>query len=163
MEEVRTAMIKYPITFKLNGRPVSVEAPATINLLTLLRDYMNITSPKFGCEQGNCGACTVWLDGEPVNSCMVLAATIDGREVTTVEGLGSLEAPHPLQKAITEHYGAQCGYCTPGMIMSAAALLKKNKQPTRDDVVNAIVGNVCRCTGYSKIIESVLAAAEEMR
>jgi carbon-monoxide dehydrogenase small subunit len=94
---------------------------------------------------------------------MVLAATVDGRAVTTVEGLGTFDKPHPLQKAITEHYGAQCGYCTPGMVMSAAALLKKNKIPTRDEVVNAIVGNVCRCTGYSKIVESVLAAAQEMR
>ncbi|HET7009686.1 MAG TPA: (2Fe-2S)-binding protein [Anaerolineales bacterium] len=147
------------ISFKLNGRRVSVEAPVTINLLQLLRQHLDITSPKFGCEQGNCGACTVWLDGEPVNSCMVLAATVEGREVTTVEGLGTLEHPHPLQSAITEHYGSQCGYCTPGMIMSAAALLKRNKTPTREDVVEAIVGNVCRCTGYNKIVESVLAAA----
>jgi aerobic carbon-monoxide dehydrogenase small subunit len=145
------------ISFKLNGKKVSGEAPVQTNLLQFLREVMSVTSPKFGCEQGNCGACTVWLDGEPVNSCMVLAATVEGREVTTVE------EPHPLQTAITEHYGAQCGYCTPGMIMSAAALLKKNKQPTRDEVVNAIVGNVCRCTGYNKIVESVLAAAEEMR
>jgi carbon-monoxide dehydrogenase small subunit len=152
-------MANVKISFKLNGKRVSAEAPVQTNLLKLLREHLEITSPKFGCEQGNCGACTVWLDGEPVNSCMVLAATVDGREVTTLEGLGTLERPHPLQEAITEHYGAQCGYCTPGMIMSAAALLKRNPSPTRDDVVEAIVGNVCRCTGYSKIVESVLAAA----
>jgi len=151
------------VTFKLNGKKVSGQTPVQTNLLQFLRETMSVTSPKFGCEQGNCGACTVWLDGEPVNSCMVLAATVEGRQVTTVEGLGTLESPHPLQKAITEHYGAQCGYCTPGMIMSAAALLKKNKAPTREQVVNAIVGNVCRCTGYNKIVESVLAAAEDMR
>lgn len=156
-------MPKMPIKFKLNGRPVAVEAPVQTNLLKLLREYLGITSPKFGCEQGNCGACTVWLDGEPANSCMVLAATVDGREVTTLEGLGTIDNPHPLQVAITEHYGSQCGYCTPGMIMSAAALLKRNRRPSRDDVVNAIVGNICRCTGYSKIVESVLAAAEKMR
>jgi carbon-monoxide dehydrogenase small subunit len=156
-------MIKYPIDFILNGQPVSVEAPATINLLTLLRDYLNITSPKFGCEQGNCGACTVILDGEAVNSCLVLALTVNGRAVTTVEGLGTPENPHPLQVAFTEHYGAQCGYCTPGMIMASKALLDKNPDPTREEVVEGIVGNICRCTGYNKIIESVLAAAEMAR
>jgi carbon-monoxide dehydrogenase small subunit len=156
-------MAKMLISFKLNGKRVSVEAPVQTNLLQLLREHLDVTSPKFGCEQGNCGACTVWLDGEPVNSCMVLAATVDGRAVTTLEGLGSPEQPHPLQIAITEHYGSQCGYCTPGMIMSAAALLEKGNGPlSREDVVNAIVGNVCRCTGYSKIIESVLAAADKM-
>jgi len=153
-------MIKYPITFTLNGQRVSVEAPATINLLTLLRDYLNITSPKFGCEQGNCGACTVILDGEAVNSCLVLALTVDSRAVTTIEGLGTPENPHPLQVAFTERYGAQCGFCTPGMIMASKALLDKNPHPTREEVVEGIVGNICRCTGYNKIIESVLAAAE---
>ena len=153
-------MIKYPVTFTLNGQQVTVEAPATINLLALLRDYLNITSPKFGCEQGNCGACTVILDGEAVNSCLVLALTVDGRAVTTVEGLGTPENPHPLQVAFTEHYGAQCGFCTPGMIMASKALLDKNPHPSREEVVEGIVGNICRCTGYNKIIESVLAAAE---
>jgi len=156
-------MIKYPLTFKLNGNTVSVEAPATINLLTLLRDYLNITSPKFGCEQGNCGACTVILDGEAVNSCLVLALNVEGREVTTVEGLGTMEHPHPLQVAFTEHYGAQCGFCTPGMIMASKAYLDKNPHPTRDQVAEGIVGNICRCTGYNKIIESILAAAESVQ
>ena len=142
---------------------MTVQAPVAINLLTLLREYMDITSPKFGCAQGNCGACTVLLDGEPVNSCMVLAPTIEGRKVTTVEGVGTPQKPHPLQLAITEHYGAQCGFCTPGMIMSGVALLNKNSHPSRDEVVAAITGNVCRCTGYKKIVESVLAAAESMR
>jgi carbon-monoxide dehydrogenase small subunit len=151
------------ISFSLNGQAVAVQAPVAINLLTLLREYMGITSPKFGCAQGNCGACTVLLDGEPVNSCMVLAPTVEGRKVTTVEGVGTLEKPHPLQTAITEHYGAQCGFCTPGMIMSGVALLKKNSHPSRDEVVAAITGNVCRCTGYKKIVESVLAAAESMK
>ena len=151
------------ISFTLNGQAVTVQAPVAINLLTLLREYMDITSPKFGCAQGNCGACTVLLDGEPVNSCMVLAPTIEGRKVTTVEGVGTPQKPHPLQLAITEHYGAQCGFCTPGMIMSGVALLNKNSRPSRDEVVAAITGNVCRCTGYKKIVESVLAAAESMR
>jgi carbon-monoxide dehydrogenase small subunit len=156
-------MTKTTITFKLNGKKVQVEAPVTVNLLTLLREHLEVTGPKFGCEQGNCGACTVLLDGEPVNSCLVLAATVEGREVVTVEGIGTPEKPHPIQVAITEHYGAQCGFCTPGIVISAYALLRENPSPTREEVVNAIVGNVCRCTGYNKIVESVLAAAEKMR
>lgn len=155
-------MIKYPIHFTLNGDPVTVEAPATVNLLTLLRDYLNVTSVKFGCEQGNCGACTIIIDGEAVNSCLVLAHTVEGRHVTTVEGIGTQDNPHPLQAAFTEHYGAQCGFCTPGMIMASKSLLDHNPHPTREEVVNGIVGNVCRCTGYNKIIEAVLAAAEKM-
>jgi carbon-monoxide dehydrogenase small subunit len=151
------------ISFTLNGKPVTVEAPAQVNLLDLLREYLNQTGTKFGCEQGNCGACTVLLNGEPVNSCLVLAATVAGKEVLTIEGVGTLEDPHPVQKALYEYYGAQCGFCTPGMVMSAKALLDRNPDPTREDVVEAIVGNVCRCTGYTKIIEAVLAAAAEMR
>jgi len=156
-------MLKHEISFKLNGQPVTVDAPFSINLLTLLREYLDITGPKFGCEQGNCGACTVLLDGEPVNACLVLAPTVEGRQVLTVEGIGTPEHPHPLQTAFTEHYGAQCGYCTPGMIISAKALLDRNPNPTREEVAEAIVGNVCRCTGYNKIFESILAAAEQMR
>ena len=156
-------MLKHEISFKLNGQPVTVDAPSGINLLTLLREYLDVTGPKFGCEQGNCGACTVLLDGEPVNACLVLAPTVEGRQVLTVEGIGTPEHPHPLQTAFTEHYGAQCGYCTPGMILSAKALLDRNPNPTRDEVAEAIVGNVCRCTGYNKIFESILAAAERMR
>jgi carbon-monoxide dehydrogenase small subunit len=155
-------MDKYTINFTLNGRPVSVEAPATVNLLTLLRDYLNVTSVKFGCEQGNCGACTIIIDGEAVNSCLVLAQTVHGREVVTVEGIGTQEELHPLQTAFTEYYAAQCGFCTPGMLMASKSLLDHNPHPTRDEVVDGIVGNVCRCTGYNKIIEAVLAAAEEM-
>lgn len=153
----------YPIQFTLNGQEVEVEAPATINLLTLLRDYLDVTGPKFGCEQGNCGACTVMIDGEATNACLVLGLTVDGRQVLTVEGLGTLEEPDPLQTAFYEHYGAQCGFCTPGMLMASKALLDSNPTPTREDVVEAIVGNVCRCTGYNKIIESIIAAAEKAR
>ena len=156
-------MLKHEISFKLNGKPVTVDAPFGINLLTLLREYLDVTGPKFGCEQGNCGACTVLLDGEPVNACLVLAPTVEARQVVTIEGIGTPEKPHPLQTAFTEHYGSQCGYCTPGMIISAKALLDRNPNPTRDEVAEAIVGNVCRCTGYNKIFESILAAAEQMR
>jgi carbon-monoxide dehydrogenase small subunit len=153
----------YSISFTLNGETVEVEAPPTINLLTLLRDYLDVTSAKFGCEQGNCGACTVIVDGEATNACLVLGLTVDGRDVTTIEGIGTLDEPHPLQVTFTEHYGAQCGFCTPGMLMASKAFLDKNENPTRGEVVDAIVGNVCRCTGYNKIIESVLAAAEQMK
>ena len=155
--------MNYPISFTLNGEAAQVEAPATMNLLTLLRETLNLKGTKFGCEQGNCGACTVNIDGEAMNSCLVLALTVDGKEVTTIEGLSTLEELHPLQEAFTEHYGAQCGFCTPGMIMAAIPLVDNVKDPSREDVVEAIVGNVCRCTGYNKIIESILAAAEEMK
>jgi carbon-monoxide dehydrogenase small subunit len=153
----------YPIAFTLNGESVQLEVPASMNLLDLLRDVLDLKGTKFGCEQGNCGACTVNIDGEAVNSCLVLALTVDGKQVLTIEGLGTPEEPHPLQQAFTDHYGAQCGFCTPGMIMAAKPLVEAVKEPSREDVVNAIVGNVCRCTGYSKIIESVLAAADEMK
>ena len=155
--------MNYPISFTLNDEAVQVEAPATMNLLTLLREALNLKGTKFGCEQGNCGACTVNINGEAVNSCLVLALTVDGKDVTTIEGLGSPDVPHPLQEAFTEHYGAQCGFCTPGMIMAAKPLVEDVKDPSREDVVEAIVGNICRCTGYNKIIESVLAAADEMK
>ena len=154
--------MKYPISFTLNGERVEVEIPATINLLALLRDELDKTGTKFGCEQGNCGACTVHIDGEATNACLVLALTVDGREVLTIEGIGTPEKPHPLQEAFTEHYGAQCGFCTPGMIMASKALLDAKTSPTRDEIVDAVVGNVCRCTGYNKIIESISAAAEKM-
>jgi carbon-monoxide dehydrogenase small subunit len=156
-------MLNHTLSLKLNGKKVQVEAPFGVNLLTLLREYLDVTGPKFGCEQGNCGACTVLLDNEPVNACLVLAPVVEGREVVTIEGLGTPEEPHPLQRAFTEHYGSQCGFCTPGMIISAKALLDRNPTPTRDEVAEAIVGNVCRCTGYNTIFESILAAASEMR
>jgi len=151
------------ISFTLNGQAVTVQAPVAINLLTLLREYMDITSPKFGCAQGNCGACTVLLDGEPVNSCMVLAPTIEGRKVTTVEGVGTPQKPHPLQLAITEHYGAQCGFCTPGMVMSAVDLVRHNADPSEHDVREWLEGNICRCTGYHNIVKAVQAGAKAMR
>lgn len=153
---------KYPLSFKLNGRMVHVEAPAYVNLLDLLRDTLNVTGPKFGCAQGDCGACTVLLDGEPVNSCLVLALTVEGREVVTIEGIGVPGHPHPLQQAFVDHNGAQCGFCTPGMILSAKALLDENHHPTRQEVTEALEGNICRCTGYQKITEAVLAAAESI-
>ncbi len=149
----------YPVTFELNARPVTVYVSGTQNLLEVLREQLHVTGPKFGCEQGNCGACTVLLDGEPVSSCLVLAVTVEGRKVVTVEGIGTPENLHPLQKAFYENYAAQCGYCTSGMLLSAYALLQKNPHPTRENVIEAISGNLCRCTGYAKIVDAILVAA----
>jgi aerobic-type carbon monoxide dehydrogenase small subunit (CoxS/CutS family) len=147
------------LAFTLNGREVELNAPETATLVEVLRDRLEMTGTKVGCAQGNCGACTVQLDGRIVNACLVLAATIRGRRVDTVEGVGTLDRPHPLQSALVDHYGAQCGFCTPGMVMAAKALLDRTPQPSKDDVVEALSGNLCRCTGYYKIVESVLAAA----
>lgn len=155
--------MKYSISFTLNGKPITVEAPATVNLLRLLREYLGMTGTKFGCEEGDCGTCTVEIDGWPANSCMVLAMTVDGREVTTIEGIGTIDDPHPIQRAFYDYYGAQCGFCTPGMIMSTKSLLERSPTPTREEINEAISGNLCRCTGYHKIVEAVEAAADMMK
>jgi aerobic-type carbon monoxide dehydrogenase small subunit (CoxS/CutS family) len=147
------------LSFVLNERHVTVPVRETENLAQVLREHLQLTGTKIGCAQGNCGACTVHLDGLAVNACLVLAATVEGRRVDTVEGIGSLDRPHPLQVAFNEHYGSQCGFCTPGMLMAAKALLDRSPNPTREDVVDALSGNLCRCTGYQKIVESVLAGA----
>ena len=143
----------------VNGVEHEVESPPLASLLHVLREELGITSPKVGCNQGGCGACTVLVDGEPRRSCLLPLASIDGAEVTTVEGLGSPESLAPLQAAFHEHYAAQCGFCTPGMIMAAHALLKRNPSPTRSDIQHALAGHMCRCTGYVKIVEAVEAAA----
>jgi carbon-monoxide dehydrogenase small subunit len=133
-----------------------------MTLLEVLRDELQMTGTKEGCGKGDCGACTVLLDDEAVNSCLVLAVSCDGREVTTIEGLAENGKLHPLQKAFVDQGAIQCGYCTPGMIMSSYALLKKNPHPKDDDIKTSLKGNICRCTGYVKIVEAVRAAAKEM-
>jgi aerobic carbon-monoxide dehydrogenase small subunit len=148
------------LSFILNGRTVETVSPETAVLASVLREQLGLTGTKIGCAQGTCGACTVHLDGLPVNACLVLAATVQGRRVQTVEGIGGPQQPHPLQTAFTEHYGAQCGYCTSGMLMAAKALLDRVPHPSPDEIADALIGNLCRCTGYHKIIESVTAAAE---
>ncbi len=153
----------YTLELKVNGQPYKVEVKATANLLEVLRDKLGITSPKVGCETGDCGTCSVILNGKLVKSCLVNALTAQGAEVLTLEGLGRPGALHPLQQAFHEHYAAQCGFCTPGMIMAAKALLDENPQPTKEDVKHYLSGNLCRCTGYVKIVDAVMAAAEEMR
>ncbi len=150
---------KVPVQFTLNGddRAEFVESGAT--LLEALRGRLGDTSPKGGCHQGTCGACSVLVDGELVLSCLTLAQTCGGREVSTAAGLSQDGAMHPLQRAFLDGFAAQCGFCTPGMLMAAKALLDQNPNPSRDDVVEAISGNICRCTGYEPIIQAVLSAA----
>ena len=150
-----------PLDFTLNGRPCRTEAPAHWTALDLLRDRLALTGTKYGCGEGVCGTCTVLLDGEPVRACLVLAARLRGKAVVTVEGLERDGEPDRLQAAFARAGAVQCGFCTPGMLLSAQALLVSNPSPTAKDVREALAGNLCRCTGYTKIIEAVLAAARE--
>ncbi len=153
-------MANHTITITVNGEREQLDVPANMTLLQLLRDRLALSGTKNGCEAGECGACTVLLDGEPVNSCMVLAVEADGHEVTTVEGLAKNGQLTALQEAFIEHNAVQCGFCTPGMLISAHALLQRNPRPTEDEIKAALVGNLCRCTGYVRIIRAVQAAAE---
>ena len=147
------------LTFTLNGRPVTVRAPSAMRLLDLLRERLRLTGSKEGCGEGECGACTVLMNGHQVNSCLVVAAQVEGAEIVSVEGI----APHAIQDAFVKEGAVQCGYCIPGFIVSAAALLERNGQPTRRDIDAALGGNLCRCTGYMKIIKAVEAAAAARR
>ncbi|MDB5525509.1 MAG: ferredoxin [Rhizobium sp.] len=153
-------MAKKPIQFKLNGDSKAVFVEDGANLLDTLRRGAGDLSPKYGCGQGTCGTCTVLIDGEPHLSCLTLAETIEGRSVSTTGGLANGPQLHPLQQAFMDNFAAQCGYCTPGMLMAAKALLDHNPAPSREDVVEAISGNICRCTGYEPIIAAVLEAAQ---
>ena len=154
--------MKRVLSFTLNGDPIEVVCKDNMTLLDLLRDKLGLTGTKKGCEQGECGACTVMLDGKPVNSCCTLAVECEGRDVVTVEGIAKNGQLHPIQKQFIEKWALQCGYCTPGMIMSAKALLDVNPHPTELEIREAIEGNLCRCTGYAKIVEAIQAAAAEM-
>jgi len=148
----------------VDGRRVALEAPPMKRLLDLLRDDLGATGTKEGCGEGECGACAVLLDGELVNSCLVPACQADGREVETVEGLAGADGTlHPLQQAFWETGGAQCGICTPGMLMAAAALLARDPAPTESAIRTALAGNLCRCTGYVKIVEAVALASRRLR
>lgn len=147
------------ITVKINGEYEIVDVPSNWTLLQMLRDKLAITGTKNGCMAGECGACTVILNGEPVNSCMVLAAECDDADVLTVEGLVQNGQLDPIQQAIIDHNGVQCGFCTPGILMSARALIDRNPEPSDEDVREALVGNLCRCTGYLRIIDAVKEAA----
>lgn len=156
-------MAKTPVTFTLNGAEAATFVEPGQNLLDVLRRGLGDLSPKYGCGQGTCGTCTVLIDGVPHLSCVTLAETVQDREVETVNGLQNGPDLHPLQSAFMEGFAAQCGYCTPGMLMAAKALLDRVPNPTREDVVDAISGNLCRCTGYEPIVEAILAAARAPR
>jgi carbon-monoxide dehydrogenase small subunit len=150
---------KVHIRTNINGEDVDVLCEARQSLLEVLRDELHLTGAKEGCNNGNCGACNVLLDGRLVNSCLVLGVEVEGRKVTTVEGLATAEKLHPLQQAFLENAALQCGICTPGFLMSAKALLDKNPKPTESQVRHWLAGNLCRCTGYDKIIRAVLEGA----
>jgi carbon-monoxide dehydrogenase small subunit len=152
-------MAKIPVQFRLNGsdRAAFVDAPET--LLNTLRRGLGDFSPKYGCGQGTCGVCTVLVDGEPQLSCLTLSVACEGRHVETAAGMADGPNLHPLQAAFMDHFAAQCGFCTPGMLTAARALLAKNPSPSRDEVIEAISGNICRCTGYEPIVTAILSAA----
>ncbi len=153
------------LSFSCNGEPVRVSVKASARLIDVLRGPLGLVATKEGCGNGECGACTVLLDGRPVNSCLLPAAEVEGKSVLTVEGLGGPDGQlSPLQRAFVKGGGVQCGFCTPGMLMSAEALLQKNPTPSESEIRDALTGNLCRCTGYAQIIESIqLAAAERAK
>lgn len=152
-------MAKLPYSLRVNGQDYEVFAEPSLTLLEVVRDELRLTGAKEGCGTGDCGACTMHLDGENVTSCLVLAADAQGREITTIEGLADGGKLHPLQQAFIDHGALQCGFCIPGMIMSGVALLERNPHPTRDEIRQGIAGNLCRCTGYTKIVDAIEAVA----
>ncbi|MDX6495864.1 MAG: aerobic carbon-monoxide dehydrogenase small subunit [Gaiellales bacterium] len=155
--------MRYPATLNVNGVGYPVEVEPWRSLLSVLRDEVGLTGSKEGCDDSECGACMVLLDGRPVNSCSYLALQADGREVTTIEGLAAPDGElHPLQRAFLDQGGVQCGFCTPGMLISAKALLDENPTPSEEEIRLALSGNLCRCTGYSGIVRAVQSAAGEL-
>jgi carbon-monoxide dehydrogenase small subunit len=151
------------VTLTVNGKLRTASVPPEMTLLGLLRDHFNLTGAKLGCDVGDCGACTVLVDGKPVNACLMLAGQAGGREVLTIEGLATQEHLHPLQKAFEDHASLQCGFCGPGVILSAKALLDEIPNPSVPEIRDALSGNLCRCTGYTKIIEAIQTVARETR
>jgi aerobic carbon-monoxide dehydrogenase small subunit len=153
--------VKLPISIRVNSTSHDLEVDTRTSLVDLLRDRLRLTGAHVGCRTGNCGACTVLLDGQNVKSCCILAADVDGQEITTIEALSSgPDDLHPIQEAFVEHQGLQCGFCTPGMILSTLHLLRTNSSPSEAEIRHGIAGNLCRCTGYQFIVESIQAAAE---
>jgi len=149
------------LTLAVNGEARTVNVAPETTLLTLLRQHLNLTGAKLGCDVGDCGACTVLLDGKPINACLMLAAQADGRAVLTIEGLATREALHPLQQAFEAHGALQCGFCGPGVLLAAKALLDENPAPTRPQIRDVLAGNLCRCTGYAKMIDAIEHVAKE--
>ncbi|MEY8120484.1 (2Fe-2S)-binding protein [Falsihalocynthiibacter sp. BN13B15] len=156
-------MAKTPVTFTLNDAETALFVDGGAALIEVLRRGAGDLTPKQGCAQGNCGACTVLIDGEPHLSCLTLAETVEGKRVNTTASLANGPELHPLQKAFMEGFAAQCGYCTPGMLMSAKSLLDHNPNPSRDEVIEAISGNLCRCTGYEPIVDAILTASTQLQ
>ena len=154
--------MKQSISFKLNDETVSVDVNDDESLLTVIRTHLDKTGTKYGCGLGDCGACTVILDKEAIRSCMLVAEDIDGKEITTIEGLSINNELHPIQKAFVNNDALQCGFCTPGMIMNAYGLLLRNPTPTREEIINGMEENLCRCGSYNRIIEAIQTAAKEM-
>ncbi len=150
------------VSFELNGKAVSADVPDHTLLVTFIRENMGQTGTHIGCDTSQCGACVVHVNGESVKSCTMLAAMAEGAEVTTIEGIANGNEMHPMQQAFHEHHGLQCGYCTPGMVMSAIELVKNNPNPSEQEVREGLEGNICRCTGYHNIVKSVQAAAQTM-
>lgn len=153
-------MSHHDITLTVNGTAEQLTVESRTLLVHALRDELACTGPKIGCESSKCGACTVHIDGDPVKSCTVLAVQADGSEITTVEGLGDGDL-HPVQESFHEEHGLQCGYCTPGMVMTTTALLEETATPTRDEIRRALKGNICRCTGYQNVVDAVSTAAQK--
>jgi len=156
-------MARHDIQFKVNGAEHKVNVESRLLLVHLLRENLRLTGTHIGCDTTHCGACTVLLDGEPVKSCTVLAVQADGTDITTVEGLEQDGKLHPIQEAFWEKHGLQCGYCTPGMMMTGCALLARDKEPSEADIREAISGNLCRCTGYLNIVKAIQSAAERLQ
>lgn len=156
-------MNQVTIHFQLNGKPVEVTADPNLRLIDLLRDELHLTGTKEGCGVGECGACTVIMDGKAVTSCLVLAASVEGHSITTIEGVGEDGKLDPIQEAVLRNHALQCGFCTPGFIMSAKALLDENPDATREEIRRAISGNLCRCTGYEQLIQAIYEAAQELK
>jgi carbon-monoxide dehydrogenase small subunit len=150
------------VNINLNGRDVEVMAKPLTTLQTVLREQLHYTATKAGCKQGGCGSCTVLVNGEPMASCLLPVEDVAGQQITTLEGLTPAEGLHPIQEAFFDNYAIQCGYCSPGMIMVIKALLDRNPQPTREEIIEAIAGNLCRCTGYEPIIEAAQDAARRL-
>lgn len=151
----------YPLTMTVNNREVTLDVQADELLVDVLRDRLGLIGTKVGCNEGECGACTIIMDGQAVLSCLIPALRAQGRQITTIEGLSDGKTLHPLQQAFVDHGAVQCGYCIPGFIMSAKALLDAGPHPTRDEIKEAIAGNLCRCTGYVKIIEAIEEVADQ--
>ncbi|MGI6486120.1 MAG: (2Fe-2S)-binding protein [Thermoanaerobacterales bacterium] len=156
-------MEKIKLNMTVNGKNISIYIKQYARLLDVLREDLGLTGTKEGCGIGECGACTVLVDGKAVNSCMVLAASMEGKNITTVEGLSNGDKLHPVQEAFVKHNAIQCGFCTPGMLMSAKALLDEKQNPSPEEVKQAISGNLCRCTGYKQIEEAILDAAKKLK